>query len=246
MAKKLQPLSIGEKFGDWTVISQLETDRNPRVGFSRVRCVCGTEKDIINNRLRSGRSLGCGCRRGRALAMSGITHGKSQSHNYRLWQSIKHRLKNDYCYMQQGIKICESWQSDFLAFESFILSLGPKPTPTHTLDRIDPGGDYEPTNLRWADKTTQSVNRRNAMIKNVLVNSIVVVGQTYDMLTVLEVFVQQKHGRNWYAARVQCDCGTIKNVYQKQLLSPKTKSCGCFKNKNLLLGAKSQELMDVQ
>jgi len=173
--------------------------------------------------------------------MRGITHGKSYTPNYRLWSSIKHRLKSDTNYINLGTKMYEPWRHDFTAFDVFIMSLGPKPTAQHTLDRIEPTGDYAPGNLRWADKTTQSSNRRNAMVTNLLANSIVKVGQKYDLLTVLSVTVVRKHKRNWYGAKVQCDCGTIKTVYQKQLLSPKTKSCGCFKNKNLLLGHKALE-----
>ena len=29
-----------------------------------------------------------------------------------------------------------------------------------TLDRIDPNGNYEPTNCRWADDETQRKNKR--------------------------------------------------------------------------------------
>ena len=31
----------------------------------------------------------------------------------------------------------------------------------YTLDRIDNNGNYEPDNLRWADKKTQNRNKRN-------------------------------------------------------------------------------------
>jgi hypothetical protein len=85
----------------------------------------------------------------------------------------------------------------------------------------------------------QSQNRRNNMFANVEKNSLVTVGKQYGMLTVEEVSVRTAHGRNWYCAKVRCECGTVKTVHQKQLLSGRTKSCGCFKNKNLLLGSKS-------
>jgi hypothetical protein len=38
--------------------------------------------------------------------------------------------------------------------------LGPRPKG-YTLDRIDASGDYEPGNIRWADATTQTLNRRS-------------------------------------------------------------------------------------
>jgi len=171
--------------------------------------------------------------------MGSITHGKSYTRVYKLWASIKHRLKTQATY--QGVRIYGPWEHDFPAFDKFIESLGPLPTPQHTLDRIDSSGHYEPGNLRWADKATQSANRRNAMSTNLLANSFVQVGQTYDMLTVLEVLVIERNGQNWYGAKVKCECGTIKDIYQKQLLSPKTKSCGCFKNRNIRLAHKALE-----
>lgn len=166
-------------------------------------------------------------------------HGKSQTPAYRWWQHIKYRLTNDVSYA--GIKMHEPWVQDFEAFEAFIETLGPKPTPEHTLDRIESRGHYEPGNLRWADKKLQSENRRNAMVRNLETMSIVKVGEKHDLLTVLELLVERRHGQNWYMARVRCDCGTEKTVYQKQLLSTKTKSCGCFKNRNLKLAHKALE-----
>jgi hypothetical protein len=240
-SRRLPPLDIGQQFGDWTVIAQLENAEQPKVGYSRVLCACGTEKDMINNRLRAGKSSGCGCRRGRRLAMSGVTHGKSNTPLYKLWASIKHRLKSDLNYVTLGTKLYEPWEHDFEAFETFILSLGPKPTPQHTLDRIEPTGDYEPNNLRWADKTVQSQNRRNNMFRNLDANSRVVVGHKYHMLTVLELVVRRKHDRNWYGASVRCDCGTVKTVYQTQLLSGRTTSCGCRRRSNTKLGPAALE-----
>lgn len=242
MVARLPLLEVGAKFGDWTVVGQLEKEHNGKenVPFSRVRCACGkVEKDLLSSYLRAGKTNGCGCKRGLALAYSGITHGKSRTPIYRLWAAIKHRLGSQASYA--GIGMYGPWMIDFVAFETFILSLGPKPTPQHTLDRIDSNGDYAPDNLRWADKTLQSVNRRNNMLGNLEANSKVAVGQKYDLLTVEELIIRRAYGRNWYAARVRCECGTIKVVHQKQLLSEKTKSCGCFKNRNLLLGAQAQE-----
>lgn len=40
--------------------------------------------------------------------------------------------------------------------------IGPRPTPGHTLDRIDNNGNYELGNLRWATRETQRANRRDS------------------------------------------------------------------------------------
>jgi hypothetical protein len=165
---------------------------------------------------------------------SPVFHAKTRTPIYTLWRGIKQRLRQQSAY--RGIRLHEAWEHDFLAFETFIMSLGPKPTPQHTLDRIDPTGHYEPGNLRWADKKTQSENRRNNKFRTVLEKSIVSVGEKHGMLTVMELLVERRHGVTWYCAKVRCDCGTEKVVYQKQLLTGRTRSCGCYRQRNLRLG----------
>ena len=48
----------------------------------------------------------------------------------------------------------------FDSFLDFIDCMGDKPSQEYSLDRIDPNGNYEDGNVRWADWSTQMKNRR--------------------------------------------------------------------------------------
>lgn len=60
-------------------------------------------------------------------------------------------------YGAKGVAVCERWND----FANFLVDMGVRPNGT-TLDRIDPTGNYEKSNCRWADRITQRANRRAA------------------------------------------------------------------------------------
>ena len=59
-------------------------------------------------------------------------------------------------YGGRGIVICTRWND----FENFLADMGVKPTPEHSIDRINGNGNYEPSNCRWATSAEQHKNRR--------------------------------------------------------------------------------------
>lgn len=61
-------------------------------------------------------------------------------------------------YGGRGITVCDEWQKDF---RSFFNHIGSKPSPKHTIDRINNDKGYEPGNVRWATPKEQGRNRRH-------------------------------------------------------------------------------------
>lgn len=94
------------------------------------------------------------------------THGMRNTREYEIWKAMRRRCNSPTShayerYGGRGIKVCERWNK----FENFLLDIGPRPSPAHSLDRIDNDKGYEPANVHWATPAEQSRNtRRNHWI----------------------------------------------------------------------------------
>lgn len=83
------------------------------------------------------------------------------------WYGMKYRCyskkldaRTARSYRDKGIRVCDEWLNDFNSFKEWALANGYK--PGLTIDRIDPDGNYEPSNCRWI---TRSENSRRANSK---------------------------------------------------------------------------------
>lgn len=97
-------------------------------------------------------------------------HGRVSSRAYASYRSMKKRCLNlkssQYqWYGGRGITVCERWVASFM---SFLEDMGEPPTEEHTIDRIDPNGNYEPSNCRWATMQEQQEHMRERITSRMI------------------------------------------------------------------------------
>jgi hypothetical protein len=97
--------------------------------------------------------------------MARRSHGQSKTTTYNAWVAMRSRCykRTDKYYSHyggRGIRVCDRW----LLFENFYTDMGPRPSPDHSLDRINNDGNYGPDNCRWATQAEQQRNRSNTVL----------------------------------------------------------------------------------
>ena len=147
----------GDRFGRLVVVRKAEAKGKRGEIYWLCKCDCGNMKSVRANQLTRGITKSCGCLQRESVK----THGMTGVPTFKSWDSMKQRCLNpnspDYAnYGGRGIKVCEEWVD---SFDSFLADMGTRPTGT-TLDRIDPNGNYEKANCRWATVKTQNSNKR--------------------------------------------------------------------------------------
>ena len=156
------------KYGKLTVLAFDE--RTNKRTYWLCMCDCGQIVTVRGDKLETGRRVTCGeCGYARRNPEVKRTMRKSNPRLYSIWKGMKYRCLSKSCndyylYGAKGVTVSERWMSfeNFVedmveAYEKHVLLHGEKNT---SLDRIDPTGNYEPNNCRWATWKEQNNNKR--------------------------------------------------------------------------------------
>lgn len=166
---KLQDL-VGRRFGMLVVTAK--AIRQKGHWKWHCRCDCGAESVSFGLALKAGMTHSCGCigaanqkafpaKAALVTTKHGAARRSGMDSEYKVWRGMRNRCNDPKAigyenYGGRGIRVCPEWDD----YSAFLAAVGPRPTPRHSLDRINPNGNYEPGNCRWVTRDIQQFNRR--------------------------------------------------------------------------------------
>lgn len=151
-------LEIGQRFGLWVVKEQLTYAQK-----WLCQCDCGAKSNIRVYDLIKGKTTMCKSCSARATKSPG--EPISGTTEYNTWVHINQRCHNpnnkDYPnYGGRGIQVYPLWRE---SYEAFLMHVGKKPEPGHSIERLDVNKGYEPGNVCWATREEQARNKRSSV-----------------------------------------------------------------------------------
>lgn len=157
LAKRLE---AGTRFGNLIALGFSHYDPDSHDAWYLFVCDCGNQKAIKGSSVTGGAVVSCGCVWKNHIRTHAIRHDMYRSPEYQAYQNARMRVQDEKPsiwknYGGRGIEF------RFTSFEQWFKELGPKPSPKHSVDRIDNDGHYEPGNIRWATRREQNLNKSN-------------------------------------------------------------------------------------
>lgn len=165
-ARSSRKIAVGQRFSRLTAIAPAghTDDKRPKPCW-RFRCDCGNELVARSESVKAGNTISCGCAKmlhAREMGRRNRKHGFEGTRLYRIWGAMMRR-----CYYPQnsrfeyyggrGIAVTDDWHK----LETFVQWAEANGyADSLTIDRIDPNGNYAPSNCRWITIEDQQSNRR--------------------------------------------------------------------------------------
>ena len=168
---------IGMRFGNLVVIGYPVNRRGIRMAGAVCKCDCGNEVrvgsigDLLYGKKTHCRVCSHKVRSDAAKkrwATNPPDYVKSRYGDlryerlYSVWMSMRSRCNSKFG-PYRDVSVCDEWQNDYMAFREWAYSHGYDDTAPRgqcTIDRINPYGNYEPSNCRFVDMATQQINKR--------------------------------------------------------------------------------------
>lgn len=146
-------LDPGSRFGSLVIVDRAKHATSRGVHY-QCKCDCGEMRMYRVRDLKAGEIISCGC------SKRNRPKGRRKTSLYRTWINMVRRCKPEHAdqyptYAGRGITVCDHW----LKFDNFARDVGERPSPKHSIGRIDNDKGYEPGNVRWETKEQQVNNR---------------------------------------------------------------------------------------
>ena len=158
------------------------------------------------------------------LRKSRLAYTSSFDREYWVWKAMNARCYNPNSRQYKdwggrGISVHSTWRRDaalsmkenypkYLAYKKYIDDvLGPRPSDSHSVDRINNNGNYEPGNLRWATKEEQANNKRTSIkVKSSIpedspiyypYDNLITIKSFSEMVRLPLIVVKYRYAQNW-------------------------------------------------